>query len=150
MTTTSHTPGPWNLELEEHRAPSDWMAGVVAVGNPYEGTYRALARVSQPEHAYDDEENARVEADARLIAAAPDLLAALQSILRAYTDAEAGRVGIEPEDAWQARAGIPPWVERIVMPAINKATRGAMPGCQHCGEPHGVSVPCGFRRGVTP
>lgn len=22
----------------------------------------------------------------------------------------------------------------------------ARPGCQYCGDPHGVSVPCGFRR----
>lgn len=30
---------------------------------------------------------------------------------------------------------------------VDRAARlEARPGCQVCGEPHGVSVPCGFRR----
>lgn len=123
--TTNHTPEPWTVEIETHRAPSDWFAAHIYSGEPLTGTYRSVARVPEPEPAWSEERRDEVEANAYLLAAAPELLAALEAILRAYTDAEAARVGIDAEDAWRARAGIPPWVERIVMPAVAKAKGGA-------------------------
>ena len=81
-----------------------------------EGWQRTVAVVVSEFHDWPE-----IEARANLIAAAPEMLVALLGVLRAFPDAEAGRMGIEPEDAWRARAGIPPWVRRIVMPAIAKA-----------------------------
>lgn len=142
-----HTPGPWTAEIEDHKGSTDWYAAAIGVGSPFQGNYRTVARVCGAEHAYDEAEVAKAEADARLIAAAPEMLVALESILRAFTDAEAGRIGIERADAWQAKAGIPPWLKRIALPAIRKAVGS---GCQSCGESHGVSVPCGYRREAQP
>lgn len=110
--TVAHTPGPWAFHAAPHRA-----------GHAIEGHILLQGAIDdEPCVAYVEGVGS---IDLSLILAAPELLAALESILRAYTDAEAGRLGIDPEDAWKARAGIPPWVERIVMPAIRKAKGGA-------------------------
>lgn len=109
---TQHTPGPWR---------NDAPGSLLVVADTPDGE-RIVAGCWGHNDTLAVTEGA---ANARLIAAAPEMLAALESILRAFTDAEADRVGIEREDAWQARAGIPPWVERIVMPAIRKAKGGA-------------------------
>ena len=65
MTNTEHTPGPWQVEgVPKGRRP--W------VGRIAEGRWAALAC------GYTDEE---AEANARLIAAAPDLLASLERLV---------------------------------------------------------------------
>ena len=71
-----HTPGPWYVEIDEHRAPSHWYAAAIHVGSPFDASHRTVARVSQAEPSWDEAVQAQVEANARLIAAAPDLLAA--------------------------------------------------------------------------
>lgn len=63
MSNTSHTPGPW-----KHSSFQVWAQG--EAGNTFGTMVASLRRA----HATD----AVVEADANLIAAAPDLLAALQ------------------------------------------------------------------------
>lgn len=78
-----HTPGPWTAEIEEHRAPSDRYSANVYAGQPTNG-YRSVARIPQPERAWDGDEQARAQADARLIAAAPSLLWALESLLEEF------------------------------------------------------------------
>ncbi len=72
-----HTPGPWSVEIEDHKAPDDWYSAAIGVGSAWGGTYRTLARVPQSEHGWSAEVQAREAADARLMAAAPELLAAL-------------------------------------------------------------------------
>lgn len=66
MTTTPHTPGPWKVVNRGH-SPSAWI-----IGN---GFYLA-------EMQNDAKANEQVNADARLIAAAPELLAALKDLAR--------------------------------------------------------------------
>lgn len=78
-TVRQHTPGPWVTEQDRdppHRPAiatvawvADWCVGIPTPGYPG-GNYR-------------DAEYGTNEADARLIAAAPDLLAALQGLLSA-------------------------------------------------------------------
>lgn len=67
--TASHTPGPWTAH------PSKYHEGVhiVQAGRP---SNRVLARFGSEDEPLDDTDLA----NARLIAAAPDLLAALQSL----------------------------------------------------------------------
>jgi hypothetical protein len=62
-----HTPGPWVLGINDE----DWSWSVM--GGGYEIT-------SLPFHAYDELVDDVAEADARLIAAAPDLLSALEEV----------------------------------------------------------------------
>jgi len=69
--SASHTPGPWVAELGEAynvRAPH---GGIVAQIHHLKGRYGMEGRVDAQEGA----------ANAQLIAAAPDLISALQSIL---------------------------------------------------------------------
>lgn len=128
--------GGWSVEVDEHRS-SDGFAAAIWAGEPMTPGHRVVARIPQAEPIWDDEARAQTIADARLITAAPELLAALVSILRAFTDAEADRVGIEREDAWKARAGIPPWLNRIAAPAIAKA-RGGQVQAPRADWPEGV------------
>lgn len=114
---TTHTPGPWTVEIEDHAAPSNSFAANVYSGEPWNGTYSSVARVPQPDPVWSDERRAEVEADARLIAAAPDLLAqlrevdvALQFWLETYGDV--------PNDGMVRLLG-------DVRASILKATRGA-------------------------
>jgi len=71
---TKHTPGPWKAEFYEAtniRAPH---GGLVAQAHHLMGRFGALGRVPAPE----------VEANAHLIAAAPEMLAALKAITAAF------------------------------------------------------------------
>lgn len=98
-----HTPGPWTIgEINRRKQRVDIDA---LGGDPAKGCVRwtALARA----YGADDkpeEGSAVMLANARLIAAAPDLLAALQEMLYACTDkaeamtraAIAKATGVEP------------------------------------------------------
>lgn len=64
--TTQHTPGPWVVD----RSHPDWVEGTTIWANDV-----VIA------HAVADQHH-QTEANARLIAAAPDLLAALEACLR--------------------------------------------------------------------
>jgi hypothetical protein len=85
---TTHTPGPWELRQSGR---DYWFIDHEQGGESY-----TLTKL----------ENWTNEADARLIAAAPDLLAALQKI-----DANAAE-SVE-------------WIRRVAREAISKATGGA-------------------------
>ncbi|WP_431490931.1 hypothetical protein [Paraburkholderia fungorum] len=71
-----HSPGPWSFEAICFDQKIGIKGGVTAHGRPY-----TIAHVNRPGSAYADQD----KANARLIAAAPDLVAALQAILGADT-----------------------------------------------------------------
>lgn len=65
---SKHTPGPWRWW--------ETVSGARVAGRPADGSKNFVCDVLQPELAVNYEDNAR------LIAAAPDLLEALQAFLR--------------------------------------------------------------------
>lgn len=75
--TTQHTPGPWRVaeEPSKDRNSSRTRVYVVRAEQTPFGTRPAVATVGTSLHDYETE-----EANARLIAAAPDLLAALRAL----------------------------------------------------------------------
>lgn len=78
--SAQHTPGPWRVLPEECDKPYIRVRGS-ALGSRYK-----VANVLTP--IYDgvhEREAAETRANARLIAAAPDLLAALQTAVHLYT-----------------------------------------------------------------
>ena len=88
--SAQYTPGPWVVDYSH----PDWVEGTTIWANDV-----VIA------HAVADQHH-QTEANARLISAAPDLLAALQKI-----DANAAE-SVE-------------WIRRVAREAISKATGGA-------------------------
>ena len=73
-----HTPGPWELGEYENALGYDCMTGGVKAGPVYlDGAQYGQKTCAEIEA----DQLARMMADARLIAAAPDLLEALEGIL---------------------------------------------------------------------
>ena len=71
MTNTQHTPGPW--EVSEYRPPYDDMGGDYSIGyTDADGVFWEIATLEPWRGSR--------HADARLIAAAPELLEALELI----------------------------------------------------------------------
>ncbi len=102
---TKHTPGPWELgEIEQGQDGGEFVA--IDGKNPKK-RHMELARVVWKME--DDERSLTQEANARLIAAAPDLLDALQAAI--------SRQGYRPGEG-------PDWWEQG-RAAIAKATGGA-------------------------
>ena len=99
---SKHTPGPWNVYRKSDAAPND-LPWVAATGN------RVLAFVAYESILKDD--LARADANARLIAAAPDLLETLKLFVSEYVElVESGDAGFwdaeTEEKVKQARAAI--------------------------------------------
>ena len=91
---TTHTPGPWTIE-KSTRTDHHIIAG-----------RRWIATASNHDFHPTQEENERTIANARLIAAAPDLLAALEALVG---EADLGEVDLDDDDRAkleQARAAI--------------------------------------------
>lgn len=105
--STPHTPGPWvcaqdkerpcTLEIATVAWVADWVVGVPTPGYPG-GNYR-------------DTEYGSNEADATLIAAAPDLLRALDEVVQALTFEDQ----LHPDYGWGK------WLQETILPAIKKA-----------------------------
>ena len=99
--TAQHTPGPWSVKPEEVdrayiRVRGTHLGGRFKIANVLTPNYEG----SHPREA--DE----TRANAHLIAAAPDLLAALQVMLRDYAAVhDIGDVEMQPA-IYQARAAI--------------------------------------------
>jgi uncharacterized protein (DUF1501 family) len=83
----------WTVEIEDHKAPDDWYAAAIWE-HQNDGSNQIVARVPQSERGWDTVVQARDEANARLLAAAPDLLDALESVL--------SEIGAEWDDSWSA------------------------------------------------
>ena len=76
---STHTPGPWRVENWGY-ADDAWPIRRLSVGaGP---GFRPEAIVISPRYRHPDDP--RMQADARLIAAAPDLLAALQHLFEMH------------------------------------------------------------------
>lgn len=94
MTQAAYTPGPW--ELSKYRLPYDDMGGDYSIGyKDADGVFWDIATLEPWRGSR--------HADARLIAAAPDLLSALENLV---FDCEAH--GLDDNDAHlrEARAAI--------------------------------------------
>ena len=113
MSNTKHTPGPWRIgSLESYDGYT---------GQPYRNVWArqdeaatVVARAIRSDGAMTND----VDADARLIAAAPELLEALQLALSAH-----GKLLLSdpPQEAWKTYG-----VETKARAAIAKATGGAV------------------------
>ena len=101
--STSHTPGPWKL--------SDGSSPLRLMSPAVRGYDLAHIYVTDPITRKRTEEYA---ANARLIAAAPDLLAALERILRAST----GQIDQSDDDIEAAFAGIHDIARRAIATAV--------------------------------
>lgn len=77
MGEAKHTPGPWlYIRLDEWSHSVATQHGELPDGSPNLWTVATVNKNREPEH----------EANARLIAAAPDLLGALQAMLRMWDE----------------------------------------------------------------
>jgi hypothetical protein len=95
MSNTKHTPGPWAVD----GAFGDYIVG----DHSHAGMHGALqAPVANLRNC------ANIEANARLIAAAPDLLEALQALLRSqFVNVGSGRaLNVSDSDVAIARAAL--------------------------------------------
>ena len=103
--TTQHTPAPWKT------GDSDWHT-IVGPHTRFKSTH--LVGIANVEESDDSNEDA---SNARLIAAAPELLAALQSINEWFEESSDYRE--QPEQI--------AWANGIARAAIAKATNNATP-----------------------
>jgi methionine synthase II (cobalamin-independent) len=96
---TQHTPGPWTYSRSAVQY-GDWRFYVAqAEGAPYTPHYSDVATLIA--ETVNDERRSIQEANARLIAAAPDLLEALKRLMGGTTTLQDAQ-----EAAQQARAAI--------------------------------------------
>jgi hypothetical protein len=114
-----HTPGPWQSE-DENGIPitsEDWSLGYEGCGNcvgslitDSDGTVVAQAVLV---YRRDEKVNERLTANARLIAAAPEMLDALERVQKFLADITA--FGDEPSISKDAEA-----LQDFITPIINK------------------------------
>jgi hypothetical protein len=102
---TQYTPGPWKVVHTPTRKETFW-----AICTTNEAPHQAVIALVDGKSKYHEEHPECAEANARLIASAPDLLAALEQLTQAV-EVE-GFAGVIPSAIDAARA------------AINKATGG--------------------------
>ena len=81
--TTQHTPGPWTFSQSTEYGDKRFYIAQ-ADGAPYTPHYSDVATLIA--ETVNDERKSIQEANARLIAAAPDLLEALQDIVKSLVD----------------------------------------------------------------
>lgn len=77
-----HTPAPWGLEQDDY---GEWSIEVPSSSHPF-GVYQIVERVGGRIYVGEDDPYREQDANAYLIAAAPELLAALEGLLREATD----------------------------------------------------------------
>lgn len=84
MSNTQHTPGPWTYSRSEQYGASRFYVAQ-ADGAPFTPHYSDVATLIA--ETVSDERRSIQEANARLIAAAPDLMASLQRMLAQFESA---------------------------------------------------------------
>ena len=89
---SGHTPGPWHVEVEAARSGRRLIADLVG-GFPGLTEYRIV---------HDGDAEGSAEADARLIAAAPDLYEALRALCAPLRPADVGDEDSPWCQAWSA------------------------------------------------
>lgn len=100
--TEKHTPGPWEGQAERS-GPNSWNEGVFA---RIEGRGKLIARFDASYEEYP-EKLEEVQANVRLMAAAPDLLHALREVIAGVRDIRGIDVeGYRPVEFAIARAAI--------------------------------------------
>ena len=97
MTANKHTPGPWRYEEAEVWATAPMRFNLTTAGTPM------IATLCKHE---DAEGGFPVEANARLIAAAPELLEALEFITESYASALSNLGQTDDEALSEARAAL--------------------------------------------
>jgi hypothetical protein len=103
-----HTPGPWKHDANDVLNPERAFGIVRELGPKFDreaGTQGAIEVIAE---ICGDDGSGVAEADARLIAAAPDLLAALEAVVEMYTKTpgdECGRL-FQRQEWFDARAAI--------------------------------------------
>lgn len=102
MNRTQHSPGPWTVETREH-------VHAIQDRNGQDLTYQDTTP-NENHGSITSRSRLKIEtlANARLIAAAPELLEALQNIVGTYNDSDRWTQGDEPEpvEIQAARAAI--------------------------------------------
>ena len=84
MNEAKHTPGPWNVRIDLPDMDGDEISQIVKIDPKVGGMDYGIAQV----HFHGGEFGPQERADAALIAAAPDLLAALEMLIL-HADAKA-------------------------------------------------------------
>lgn len=110
-TKPTHTPGPWTVETNDTT-----RCGLLVVDS--QNVY--VARMEGDHGISVDESLARAEANARLIAAAPDLLEAAKLALNSYIEAMASEYDF-PSSRWIDREGDTDPAVVLLRAAIAKA-----------------------------
>ncbi len=88
MNTAQHTPGPWMVEPDE------------------DGLFLVVDESREMDYIYIDQQQDNREANARLIAAAPEMLAALEVVVESWTSQFERNGHLAPDWCKQARAAI--------------------------------------------
>lgn len=70
----------WTAEIDEHRAANDWYEAAIWTGIPLTRSHQVVARVCSVEPTYDEDAQDLAKARAHIIAAAPEMLAVLESL----------------------------------------------------------------------
>jgi hypothetical protein len=86
MAKTTHTPGPWDAQTAQPHVTRAWHVRNRDIG-------RGVCDLSPAK--WEDTSDAETEANARLIAAAPELLDALLAVLRHEGERDVSGVGME-------------------------------------------------------
>jgi hypothetical protein len=103
MEATKHTPGPWQFAPGRFNAePILGSPGTVTDGEWIVCTIEGVGSDSNPPDAIDREYEEMTLANARLIAAAPDLLAAAKEVLEGLNE----RIDAAPPEAKPVFIGI--------------------------------------------
>ena len=98
MTSATHTPGPWTVGCPNGKRHYVMCGGHTVIAE--------LPNTQAESSAYVIEQFHRREANARLIATAPDLLCMLQRVMDEICMTEAGMAHVAPLTLEQGRAAL--------------------------------------------